>query len=68
MMRQLSMKVGASIVIKQKFGPKQIHLGLTGKDNEMQVMWVTQPDKAFLPVVHYGPNMIDLSTVRNATW
>jgi Ca2+-binding EF-hand superfamily protein len=66
MLQQLSKLVGTSIVIKQKFGPKQIHLGLTGNNGEMQVMWITQPDKAFNPVVHYGPNIIGLNNTKKA--
>lgn len=43
MLEKVSRMIGMNIVIKEKFGPKQIHLGLTGKNQEMQVMWVTQP-------------------------
>lgn len=68
MLAKLSSKVGANIIIQQKFGPKQVHLGLTGQNGEMQVMWVTTPDKALAPVVHYGTNQLNMSAVKNATW
>ena len=33
----------AKIKVTVKTGHKQIHLGLTNKDGEMQVMWVSTP-------------------------
>jgi hypothetical protein len=37
-----------------KHGHRQIHLGLTSREGEMQVMWVTTPDTCVKPVVHFG--------------
>ena len=34
---------------------KQIHLGLTNKPNEMQVIWVSNPEKYQQPIVYYSP-------------
>ncbi len=35
-------------------GPKQIHIGLTNKEGEMQVMWVSTPELYNKPVVEFG--------------
>lgn len=37
-----------------KSGHRQIHLGLTSQEGEMQVMWVTAYENYTHPVVHYG--------------
>ena len=44
----------AKIRITVKEGHKQIHLGLTNRDGEMQVMWVSTPEKYNRPIVQYG--------------
>ena len=41
----------AKIKVTFKPGHKQIHLGLTGKEGEMQVMWVSNPEHYEEPVV-----------------
>lgn len=46
--------LGLSITIPIKLGPKQLHIGLTGNDGEMQVMWISQPDLYPRPIVKYG--------------
>lgn len=47
-----------------KSGHRQIHLGLTSKEGEMQVIWVTTPDSYKTPVVHYGnfPSQLNRKT------
>ena len=40
--------------ISTKAGPKQLHLGLTNQDGEMQIMWVTTPEEYSKPIVKYG--------------
>lgn len=44
----------ANIKVTTKNGHKQIHLGLTNKDGEMQVMWVSTPEVYEKPIVQYG--------------
>ena len=51
-----------------RVGPKQLHIGFTGTDNEMQVMWVTQPEKAIKPVVRYGQDPLHLNEQASAVW
>jgi hypothetical protein len=50
----------ARIKVTLKNGHKQIHLGLTNQDGEMQVMWVSTPEFYNKPVVYYGriPGML----------
>lgn len=57
-----------TITIPIKFGPKQLHLGLTGNDGEMQIMWVTQPDRYFKPIVKYGESEHSLKNRVEANW
>ena len=35
-------------------GHKQIHIGLTEREAEMRVMWVSNPEAYSRPVVQYG--------------
>lgn len=44
-----------------KSGHRQVHIGFTSVEGEMQVMWVTTPDSYPTPVVHYGnfPSKLD---------
>jgi RNA:NAD 2'-phosphotransferase (TPT1/KptA family) len=44
----------AQIKITTRQGHKQIHIGLTDKDGEMQVMWVSTPEFYNKPIVQYG--------------
>lgn len=60
--------LGLSITIPIKLGPKQLHLGLTGNDGEMQIMWVSQPDRYPRPIVKYGESEGKLHMKANATW
>ena len=43
-------------------------MGFTGKDGEMQVMWLTSPDKLNKPCVKYGLSTHQLNETANATW
>lgn len=49
----------ARIKVTYNPGHKQIHLGLTAKEAEMQVIWVSNPEHYNEPFVEYGriPNM-----------
>jgi acid phosphatase type 7 len=44
----------AKIKVTYKPGHKQIHLGLTANEGEMQVMWVSTPEHYNEPIVEYG--------------
>ena len=57
-----------SITIPIKLGPKQLHLGYTGSSGEMQIMWVTQPDRYPSPIVKYGLSEHKLNMTAKATW
>lgn len=57
----------AEPVATQLTGPKQIHIGFTNIDGEMQVMWITSPDKYKHPCVKYGLEMNNLNMTANAT-
>lgn len=48
-------------VLNYKPGHKQIHLGLTDRDGEMQVIWVSNPEHYEKPVVEFGhfPTRLD---------
>lgn len=44
----------ARIKVNYKPGHKQIHLGLTSNEGEMQVIWVSNPEHYNEPIVEYG--------------
>lgn len=48
--------------------PKQTHIGFTNNDGEMQVMWVTSPNKYKHPCVKYGLSKNQLTNTINATF
>lgn len=58
----------AQPVVTGTTGPKQIHLGFTNVDGEMQVMWITSPDKHKHPCVKYGLDAKKLDMTANATY
>lgn len=58
----------AKIRITFHTGHKQIHLGLTDMDGEMQVMWVSNPDKYNKPAVYFGRMPTLIKDYVNATW
>lgn len=59
----------AKIKINYRPGHKQIHLGLTTNDDEMQVMWVSNPEAYEQPVVKYGlyPSKLEQTVPANIT-
>lgn len=44
----------AKIKVSTKVGHKQIHLGFTDQEAEMQVMWVSTPEVYQQPIVQFG--------------
>lgn len=44
----------ANIKVTYNPGHKQIHLGLTSKEGEMQVIWVSNPEHYNEPIVQFG--------------
>lgn len=52
-----------------KTGHRQIHIGFTAKEREMQIMWVTTPDSYPKPVVHYGrfPSQLNMKVYAVAS-
>lgn len=44
----------AQIKVTTNYGHKQIHIGLTAQEAEMQVMWVSTPEHYNRPIVQYG--------------
>ena len=57
----------SEVDIKVKTGHKQIHLGFTENQNEMQVMWVSNPEEYLEPVVLYGEYPTKLNQIKKAT-
>lgn len=53
--------------ITYKPGHKQIHIGLTENENEMQVMWVSNPEQYSEPAVFFGTFPTKLNQMAKAT-
>jgi hypothetical protein len=49
-------------------GPKQIHIGFTDQEDEMQVMWVTTPELYNQPIVEYGRLPGVMTQKAEGTW
>jgi hypothetical protein len=58
----------SKIKITTKNGPKQIHLGFTNNDGEMQVIWVSNPEHYNEPVVYYGKLPTNLNQKVTGSW
>lgn len=58
----------AQIKITTNPGHKQIHLGFTNEESEMQVMWVSTPEFYNQPVVEYGRLPTALKHKENGTF
>lgn len=52
---------------KLQWGHKQIHLSFTENENEMQVMWVSNPEEYSEPAVFFGDLPTKLNRIGKAT-
>ena len=44
----------SEVKVTSQSGPKQIHIGLTNVEGEMQVMWASTPELYNRPIVEFG--------------
>ncbi len=58
----------SEVKVTTKAGPKQIHIGLTNIEGEMQVMWASSPEFYNKPIVEFGRLPGELKGVVEGTW